>query len=465
MFLALDYYNMSCVKTTSSPFLNGILNHQPTTSYPPESTSLKATTTTILNLLRLGRLSKAISILFSTPFSFPFSFYTHLLHLCSASKSVIEVRKLESHLVSFNPTPPVFVLNRAIEAYGKCGYVVDARELFDEMPQRDGGSWNAVITAYSRNGFYDEAIGVFLDMHRAGVFGSEVTFASVLGSCGSLLELWLARQVHGLVLKYGFCGNVILESSLVDIYGKCGVMSEARRMFDGIENPNVVSWNVIVRRYLESGQDEAAVSMFFKMIGMNMIPLNFTVSSAIVACSKFRGIKEGMQIHGYVIKSNMVADEVVCSSLIDMFVKCGDMSSAHSIFDLPSSKNLINYTSMVSGYAMSGRPEKAKELFDEMPERNVISWNSMLAGYTRLSQWDDALNFFIMMNNEFGYIDYLSLGLILNVCAALSDVQLGKQVHGYIYRHGLNTNSFVGNALLDMYGKWCWHKKSALEVG
>ncbi|KAI3464590.1 hypothetical protein Pfo_021253 [Paulownia fortunei] len=328
------------------------------------------------------------------------------------------------------------------------------------MPARDGGSWNAMITAYSRNGRAEDALGLFSKMIGEGVFASEVTFASVLGSCGNVLELWLSRQVHGLVVKYGFVGNIILESSLVDVYGKCGVMIDSRRMFNEIENPNDVSWNVIVRRYLEMGQGNQALNMFSKMIRMKVKPMSFTVSNAILACSSFGGLKEGVQVHGFGIKINVDEDEVVSSTLIGMYAKCGDLKSARRIFDLPCSKNLISYTSMVSGYAMSGRMTEARELFDGMPERTVISWNVMLAGYTRFFEWDKALDFVMLMRKKTKDIDHVTLGLILNMCAAIPDVELGKQVHGYAYRHGFYSNLFVGNALLDMYGK-CGNLTSA----
>ncbi|XP_042036986.1 pentatricopeptide repeat-containing protein At3g26540-like [Salvia splendens] len=420
---------------------------------PAPPLAVKELTTTIFNHVRLGRLSKAISILFSSATPLPFSIYAHLFRICASSKAIIETRKLESHLVTFNPDPPVFLLNRAIESYGRCHCVNDAEELFDEMPSRDGGSWNAMLTAYSRNGKAEEALDLFAVMIGEGVSASEVTFANVLASCGSELDVWLSRQVHSLVVKYGFSGNVILESSIVDVYGKCGAMIDARRMFDEIVYPNVVSWNVIVRRYLEFGEGSEAVRMFSRMLELNVKPMNYTVSNAILACSSFGGLREGVQIHGFCCKINMERDGVVSNTLIDMYAKCGDLESARTIFDLPCSKNVISYTSMVSACAISGRMSEARELFDEMPERTVISWNVMMAGYTRTSDWEKALEFLILMRRSTRDVDHVTLGLFLNICAAIPDMNLGKQVHGYAYRHGFCSNVFVGNALLDMYGK------------
>ncbi|KAK6257619.1 hypothetical protein QUC31_001078 [Theobroma cacao] len=441
-----------CMAVNAASILNRLLQYK---THKPQNqpNSLKSVTQSILTHLKSGRLQKAVSVLFAYPEPFPHSLYAHLFHLCSAKDAIVEARKLESHLVTFCPLPPVFLLNRAIETYGKCGCLVDARELFDEMPERDGGSWNTMITAYARNGFQEKALCLFSEMNREGILPNEITFASVLGSCGVVLELGLSRQIHAMVVKYGYSNNVVLGSSLVDVYGKCGVISDARRIFDQIENPNDVSWNVIVRRYLEIGDGKEAVSMFFRVFRGDVRPLNFTFSNALVACSSMSALKEGMQIHGVVFKINFEKDKVVSSSLIGLYVKCGRLESARMIFDQLGSKDLISWTAIMSGYAMCGRTREARELFNMMPERNVISWNAMLAGYTHLFQWEDALEFVFLMRRMTKEIDHVTLVLVLNVCAGISDVEMGKQVHGFIYRHGFCSNIFVGNALLDMYGK------------
>lgn len=426
----------------------------------PRPTTTIAITSAILRTLNAGNLSKAVSILFHSPAPFPYSVYACLFQLSSSTRAIVEARKLESHLVTFSPNPPVFLLNRAIEAYGKCGCVRDARELFDEMPHRNGGSWNAMITAYSKNRYNEEALLLFLRMNRSGVFANEITFAGALGSCAALLALSLSRQIHGLTLKYGFGSNTILETSLVDVYGKCWVMSDARRKFDEIRNPNDVSWNVIVRRYLEMNDGKEAIFMFFQMFPAAVRPLNFTFSTALVACSCISALREGMQIHGVAIKMSFDVDEVVSSSLIDMYIKCGKLERAHTVFDQLDAKTVVSWTSIVWGYAISGKTREARELFNDMPERNLISWNAMLAGYIRSTQWEEALDFLHLMRSATKDIDNISIGLILNICAGLSDVEMGKQVHGFVYRHGLFPKLNVSNAVLDMYGK-CGNLTSA----
>lgn len=329
------------------------------------------------------------------------------------------------------------------------------------MPQRDGGSWNALITAYSQLGFPKEAFSLFLRMTRSGIYPTEVTFAGVLASCAAASGLVLSKQVHGMVTKFGFCGNVILGSSLVDVYAKCGVMVDAHRMFHEIPRPNAVAWNVIVRRYLDAGDAKEAVFMFSRMFSTAVVrPMNFTFSNALVACSSLRGLWEGMQIHGVVVKLGLHEDNVVSSSLLKMYVKCGKLEDGFRVFDQLDFRDLVCWTSIVSAYAMSGKTLEARKLFDEMPERNVISWNAMLAGYTRCFKLSEALDFVYLMLDKIKEVDHVTLGLMLNVSAGILDHEMGKQVHGYIYRHGFDLDVKVSNALLDMYGK-CGNLNSA----
>ncbi|XP_047327204.1 pentatricopeptide repeat-containing protein At3g26540 [Impatiens glandulifera] len=418
-------------------------------------TNSDAITHIILGEIRAGRLPKAVSILFNSPVPFTFSLYAHLFHLCASNRAIVEARKVESHLVTFSPTtPPVFLLNRAIETYGKCGCIIDARELFDEMPERDGGSWNAIITAYARGRYSDEALSLFIEMNRLGICGNEITFASALGSCANTFELQLSRQIHCLMVKLGLTGNVILESSLVDVYGKCNVMIDARKMFDEIHTPNDVSWNVIIKRYLSVGQSREALYMFFNMIRFTIQPLFSTVSNALVGCSRISSLKEGTQIHCFIVKINLDFNQEISTSLIDMYAKCKDIDNARKVFDqITCSKDLIHWTSMVSGYALNGEISKARDLFNKMPARNIISWNAMLAGYTRLFLWEEALEFLRIMRVGTEDIDKVTFGLILNISAGISDVEMGKQAHAAVYRHCFSSDLVVGNGLLYMYSK------------
>ena len=94
-------------------------------------------------------------------------------------------------------------------------------------------------------------------------------------------------------------------------------------MFGENKNPTIVSWNMIVRWYLEMGDGKNVFFMFFQMFQTTIRPFNFTFSNALIAYSSISELKEGKQLHGVAINMGLEDDEVVSNPLMDMYIKCG----------------------------------------------------------------------------------------------------------------------------------------------
>ena len=132
-------------------------------------------------------------------------------------RSLAAARRVASHLASSSPSSPststsfapTFLFNRAIESLAACGSLADAREMFDAMPRRDGGSWNAITSASSRAGHPAEMFSLFADMNSLGIRPKDVTLASVLDCCAECLDMRGAQQLHGHIAKRDFQSNVI----------------------------------------------------------------------------------------------------------------------------------------------------------------------------------------------------------------------------------------------------------------
>jgi pentatricopeptide repeat protein len=154
----------------------------------------------------------------------PSELYARLLHLATSRGWLAAARRITSHLTSSSPPSnsvasiPTFLLNRTIESLAACGSLANARELFDGMPRRDGGSWNAIISASSRSGQPAKAISLFVKMNSLGVRPKDVTLASVLACCAECLDLCGAQQLYAHIAKRDFYSNVILGTALVDLY-------------------------------------------------------------------------------------------------------------------------------------------------------------------------------------------------------------------------------------------------------
>ncbi|KAL5213620.1 hypothetical protein ABZP36_002772 [Zizania latifolia] len=410
-----------------------------------------------------GRLFAAIDALLppcsSSPI--PSALYASLLRLATSRRSLAAARRITSHLASSSAlstshslaSTSTFVLNRAIESLAACGSLTDARELFEAMPRRDGGSWNAVISAFSRGGDPTEAIFLFSAMNSCGVRPKDVTLASVIGCFAECLDLRGTRQLHAHISKRDFQANVILGTALVDVYGKCFALSEARRAFDGIPKPNAISWNVIVRRYLLAGMGDMAIDMFFRMVWAGVRPLVYTVSHAVLACRDNSALEEGRCIHTFLIRHGYENHVHVRSSVVDMYAKFGAIDTAQRLFDLAPMKDVVMSTSLVSGLAACGRIADAKRVFEGMEEHNLVSWNAMLTGYVRSMDLTGALQLFQQMRQETKVFDAVTLGSVLNACTGLHDLGKGEEVHTFAFKCGFFSYPFLKNALVRMYSK------------
>lgn len=121
-----------------------------------------------------------------------------------------------------------------------------ARKVFDEMTERDLVSWNSVISGYSRIGLAREAVEMFGEMREGGMEPDEMTLVSVLAACGDLGDSKLGRSIEERVVEKGMELNSYIGSALVNMYGKCGELDSARRVFDGIKKKEVVIWNAMI---------------------------------------------------------------------------------------------------------------------------------------------------------------------------------------------------------------------------
>ncbi|XP_015573767.2 pentatricopeptide repeat-containing protein At2g13600 [Ricinus communis] len=425
-----------------------------------------------------------LSFLDSSPFA-------KLLDSCLKSKSLRDTRRIHARIIKTQFAYEVFIQNRLIDAYGKCGCFDDARKIFDQMPEKNVFSWNAIVSTLVKFGFLDEgarlfvsmpepdqcswnsliagfaqhdrfeeALNYFVKMHRKGFVLNEYTFGSGLSACAGLKDLKIGTQIHGLMLKSQFLLDVYMGSALIDIYSKCGFVDCAQRVFDGMMERNVVSWNSLITCYEQNGPSREALEIFMRMMESGFEPDEVTLASVVSACASLAAAKQGLEIHACVVKRDKLRDDLILSNaLVDMYAKCGRTNEARCVFDRMPIRNVVSETSMVSGYAKTASVKAARLLFTKMIERNVVSWNALIAGYTQNGENEEALRLFRMLKREAICPTHYTFGNLLNACANLADLQLGRQAHAHVLKHGFRfqygeeSDVFVGNALIDMYMK------------
>ncbi|KAM7479419.1 hypothetical protein LguiA_027632 [Lonicera macranthoides] len=335
-----------------------------------------------------------------TGFKYPNTFLVnHLINMYCQCGKYVEARGLFDRMSTRN----LYSWNNMLSGYAKLGMLKPARKLFDKMPEKDVVSWNTIVIAYAKSGYGDEAFKFFKELRKSSIGLNAFSFAGVLTVCVKLKELRLTRQVHCQVLVSGFLWSVVLSSSIVDAYSKCGEMLDARRLFDempmkdilawttlvsgyakwgdmtsasevfdAMPEKNPVSWTSLIAGYARNGMGHEALSLFTKMMMFCAKPDQFTFSSSLCACASIASLKHGKQIHACLIRTCFKPNTIVVSSLIDMYSKCGSLEVAQRVFHIMGNKqDVVLWNTMISALAHHGYGEEAIQMFTDMVELGV----------------------------------------------------------------------------------------------
>ncbi|KAI7983510.1 Pentatricopeptide repeat-containing protein [Camellia lanceoleosa] len=364
----------------------------------------------------------------------------------------------------------VVVETAFLDMYSKCGVIGSARKVFDEMPERNLVTWNAMIVGYVRNGMENYGLGLFYQMKCHELCTpDEFTFGSVLAGCAWTEDLILGMQVHGYIIVSGFESNCV--NPIGNMYFQCGEVSCAERLLNEMQG-NVVSKLIKIRGYVINQRyhdavdyiaSENNVAEFFEVDSTMFVPL-------LTVCTELFLLKVGRQVHGFLIAFSSFhcnnyslddGDAIIGSALINMYSKCGSIGEARKVFDAWLPAQLVAlWNSMISGYMYNGLVEDARTLWEEMSEKNVISWTSMLSGYVQNDMPRESLDLLAKMysNGDGSRVEGNCFTFVagLEACSYLTNLEMGKQIHAKLMRtltRADTNNVVVGTALVDMYSK------------
>ncbi|KAJ0976959.1 hypothetical protein J5N97_012433 [Dioscorea zingiberensis] len=354
--------------------------------------------------------------------------YTELLQSAS-SVSLIRGKSIHAHLIKSQLKPGLFLQNNLLNMYCKCGDMVSARHLFDAMPKRDVVSWNSLVSGYFQIGLCYDSIGVFVMMRHYDVMIDKFSYASALSVCARMRDLRVGKMVHGLIVVGGFSKRVFLTNSLMDMYSKCGELDGARRVFDCSDELDDVSWNSLISAFVRDGLIEETERAFVQMHRAGVKMNSFALGSVLKACSCFGGSKElGRSIHGCMVRVGLDSDVFVGSAMLDLYAKKGMLDEAVKVFKLITNPNVVVFNAMIAGFGRSDLEMDAKvtcealHLFSEMLRRG-------------------------MQPSKFTFSS------VLRACNLSEAFELGKQIHGLVFKYHLQDDEFIGSALIDLYSK------------
>ncbi|XP_078444091.1 pentatricopeptide repeat-containing protein At4g39530-like [Wolffia australiana] len=209
-------------------------------------------------------------------------------------------RQVHCLCVKHGVAEDLFSGSALISAYWKCASAGDARAVFNSMVEKDIVVWNAMAAGYAqKEGEEEEALRLFKELKRAGkpVPGG-FTFVAVLAGAGELAGPAHVAQLHGQVLQGGFHAQSHVCNALLDGYGKCGAMGDARKLFEGMKERDVVCWNSMICNCARHGLAEEATALFRRMLEEGKKPSYVTFVGVLSACGHAGKVEEGLAWFG-----------------------------------------------------------------------------------------------------------------------------------------------------------------------
>ncbi|KAL6296258.1 hypothetical protein ACE6H2_004400 [Prunus campanulata] len=453
--------------------------------------------------------------------------FSLLLKACTSSSSSFsalnsvnvkrEANQIHTHLLKSGVDRFMYVSTALLDLYMKLGCVKNAHRLFDDMPERDVVSWNALICGFSRNGCDFEALKLFVQMCKEGFFPHQTTLVSLVPSCGRQELVSQGKSIHGFGIKAGLDSDSHVKNALTSMYAKCADLEAAEHLFEEIVEKSVVSWNTMIGAYGQNGFFDEAMLAFKRMQEEN-VPANLVTMVSLLSANA-----DPESTHCHATKTGLVNDASVITSLICQYATCGNTESGELLYKSLPQKNLVSLTALMSSYTEKGnlfqvmscfahlqqlemkldavamvcilhgikdpiefglglafhayglksglsadslvanglislysrfdKIETAFSLLSEIHERTLISWNSLISGCVQAGRPSDALEVFFQMKMSGHSPDAITISSLLSGCCQLGYLRFGERLHNYVLRNNLEVEDFVGTALIDMYIK------------
>nr|AYM00584.1 pentatricopeptide repeat protein [Salvia miltiorrhiza] len=402
--------------------------------------------------------------------------YPYALKACGDLSSLAAGTSVHAlALVSGFTNCNVFVDNATIAMYGRCGASDKARQLFDEMLERgifDTVSWNSIISVYVQIGDSRKALRMFKKMVSRGdmlLRADAVSLVNILPACASLRLRRQGAEIHTYAVRRGLIEDVFVGNAVMDMYAKCGLIDDAKNLFDRMEVKDVVSWNALVTGYSQIGKFDDALGLFDRMREKN-IELNVVAWSAVIAGYAQRGLGyEALNVFKQMVVSGSQPNAVTLVSVLSGCAACGALDSGKEthcyaikqVLNLEgndSGDDMMVINGLIDMYAKCKNLKVAHAMFDsiEMKNRSVVTWTALIGGYAQHGEASSALGLFTemlsdgckMMPNGF------TISCALVACARVGALRLGREIHAYALRNRYGEAMiFISNCLIDMYAK------------
>ncbi|KDP42037.1 hypothetical protein JCGZ_03100 [Jatropha curcas] len=298
-----------------------------------------------------------------------------------------------------------------------------ARNLFDEMPDRDVISWSVMIGGYVQSLEPQIGFQMFQEMLQLGKTEPDgVIMVSVLKACANAVNIRMGKLIHGLSICKGLDSDLFVKNSLIDMYLNCQDIDAAFNVFNEMSNKNNVSWNSMLSGLVLNENYVKALSLIYSMQKEGIEADEVTLVNILQICKHLAYTYQCKAVHCLIIRRGYESNELLINSLIDAYAKC----------------NFINL---------------AWDVFVRVRRRDVVLWSTMIAGFAYCGMANEAITIFQEMNEAKEVPNAITIVNLLQACSVSAELKKSKWAHGVTIRRGLAAEVEVGTAIVDMYSK------------
>ncbi|XWS46943.1 hypothetical protein CRYUN_Cryun14cG0111500 [Craigia yunnanensis] len=293
--------------------------------------------------------------------------------------------------------------------YSQLGALEDARKVFEGFPGRNSVLWGIMMKGFLKYSKELEVFELFSRMKSSGFELDAFTLEGLVRACGNISAGIGGKMFHGLCIKKNFIdSNVYLQTFLVDMYLKCGLLDFGLKLFEEFSERDVVLWSTMISGLAKNGKGSEVVALFRQMLQQSLIPNSFTLASIILACSLGGSLKQGKSVHGYMIRKGVDFDVVNCTTFIDMYARCGSVAMAQKVFVEMPEKNVVSWSAMINAFGIHGLCSEALPFFDQMRSENQvpnsITFISLLSACSHSGKVAEGWKYFKAMTQDYGIV-------------------------------------------------------------
>eukprot|EP00250_Pteridium_aquilinum_P012898 c21013_g1_i1 orf=803-3535(+) len=316
----------------------------------------------------------------------------------------------------------VYVGNLLVCMYGKCGNILAAENVFFGFAQKNVALWNAMLSAYVDQSAPENTLRLYISMLEQGQSPEERSFVVALQACSLLAEeeeavfveeslvkaksLRIGEALHTDAKKQNFDSNLYVSSALLNMYGKCGDLITANKVFEGLSQRSIVSWNAMLSAYVEQGQVNNALQLYQRMQSEEIGVDDVTLISLLQLSGQTGSIELCRQTYMDIVFGGFDLRPLVAFNLIYAFGKCANMVDAQAIFDALPLSNAVPWNALIAGYAQQGDCKASFYYFQRMQQVGLKpdgdTFLSLLAACSYAGLVKEGVGYFDSMSTEHG---------------------------------------------------------------